>query len=100
MTDQVPVRHAASVLLVRDRMRRPRVLMGQRSRNAVFMPGVYVFPGGAVDDGDAVIPLARRINATCESRLCDQPGDSLALALQAAAIREVSEETGLLLGKL
>lgn len=73
--------------------------MGQRSRNAVFMPGVYVFPGGAVDDGDAVIPLARRINATCESRLCDQPGDSLALALQAAAIREVSEETGLLLGR-
>lgn len=99
MTDPVPVRDAASVILVRDRVTRPKILMGQRSRTAAFMPGVYVFPGGAVDDGDARVPLSQRLNATCEARLREGGGDPLVSGLQAAAIREVSEETGLLLGQ-
>lgn len=99
MTDPVPVRDAASVILVRDRATRPQVLMGQRSRTAVFMPGVYVFPGGAVDDGDARVPLSQRLNTTCAERLREGAGSPLVNGLQAAAIREVSEETGLLLGQ-
>lgn len=72
--------------------------MGQRSRNAAFMPSVYVFPGGAVDDGDARVPLSQRLNAVCDKRLREGCSDTLVTGLQAAAIREVSEETGLLLG--
>lgn len=100
MSDAVPVRDAASVILVRDRESHPRVLMGQRSRRAAFMPGVFVFPGGAVDDGDARIGLSQGIDADCHRRLSAGAGGNLAAtALQAAAIREVSEETGLLLGQ-
>lgn len=99
MPDTVPVRDAASVILVRDRATRPRVLMGQRSRRAAFMPGVYVFPGGAVDDGDSRVPLDNRMPDPCHDRLCQECGNTLAAALQAAAIREVAEETGLLLGR-
>lgn len=98
-TATTPIRDAASVILVRDRATRPRVLMGQRSRNAAFMPGVFVFPGGAVDEEDARIPLHSNVNTTCRQRLCEGGDNRLATALQAAAIREVSEETGLLLGR-
>jgi len=99
MTQPVPVRDAASVILVRDRATHPKILMGQRSRTATFMPGVYVFPGGAVDDGDPHVPLLQRLNATCAERLREGASDTLVSGLQAAAIREVSEETGLLLGQ-
>jgi len=98
MTEKIAIRDAASVILVRDRDTRPRVLMGQRSRQAVFMPGVFVFPGGAVDDGDARVKLQRGLKGPCRERLQNGGNDSLAEALQAAAIREVSEETGLLIG--
>jgi len=73
--------------------------MGQRSRTATFMPGMYVFPGGAVDEGDPHVPLLQRLNATCAERLREGASDTLVSGLQAAAIREVSEETGLLLGQ-
>ncbi|HET7527512.1 MAG TPA: NUDIX domain-containing protein, partial [Burkholderiaceae bacterium] len=50
--DVVP-RAAATTLVLRDSTRGPEVLMVKRSPHASFMPGAYVFPGGAVDAGDA-----------------------------------------------
>jgi 8-oxo-dGTP pyrophosphatase MutT (NUDIX family) len=99
MTDTTPIRDAASVILVRDRHRAPRVLMGQRHQRAAFMPGVFVFPGGAVDPQDAGVPVHCDLSAACLERLADGAGAGLSLALQGAAIREVREETGLLLGR-
>ena len=96
--DQPPVRDAATVMLVRDAATAPRILMGQRGHSAVFMPDKVVFPGGAVDPGDAHVPLARPLGPTCAARLSRDsaaPPDALA----AAAIREVFEETGLALGR-
>ena len=49
MTDKTAIRNAATVILLRDRLENPRVLMGQRGANAAFMPNKFVFPGGAVD---------------------------------------------------
>jgi len=50
-------RPAASLILLRrggkHRDRGVEVLLVRRSPDASFMPGVWVFPGGAVDAGDA-----------------------------------------------
>lgn len=88
-----PIRDAATIVLLRDLGGTPGVLMGQRGATAAFMPSKYVFPGGAVDAGDAAVPLAgplaRDQHATlaAESRAAPE-------ALTAAALRELAEETG------
>ncbi len=92
------IRNAATVILVRDRASNPRILMGQRGAKAAFMPNKFVFPGGAVDTEDAAVPLADPINPVCNARLTEQADTALAGALISAAIREVWEETGLILG--
>lgn len=97
--DKTAVRNAATVIVVRDRMGAdPSILMGRRGAKAAFMPNKYVFPGGAVDATDAEIPLASPISALCHARLSEQAPDGLQTALVIAAIRELWEETGLLLG--
>jgi len=87
-----PIRDAASVVLLRDANSEPKVLMGQRGKNAAFMPNKYVFPGGAVDPEDAHAALPGTPSAKCLSRLGDTGP-----ALLAAALRETWEETGLTL---
>lgn len=95
MTD-TPIRDAATVILLRGGPDAPEVLMGQRGAQAAFMPSKYVFPGGAVDAGDADVRFAGDLGAVCAARLA-RGGHASALA--AAAIREVWEETGLALGR-
>ncbi|WP_161635660.1 NUDIX hydrolase [Actibacterium mucosum] len=73
--------------------------MGQRGKSAAFMPNKYVFPGGAVDAADADIPLAGLPSAQCMDRLTLQSGPVPPVGIVAAAIRELWEETGLILGK-
>ncbi len=97
MTDPAP-RDAATIILVRDAATRPRILMGQRGKKAAFMPSKFVFPGGAVDPGDAKVPLARPMAGLCAGRLSEQAGTVSAATFAAAAIRELWEETGLILG--
>ncbi|TMV12710.1 NUDIX hydrolase [Arenibacterium halophilum] len=96
--DKSAVRNAATVIVVRDRHTDPAILMGQRGAKAVFMPNKFVFPGGAVDAADATVPLATALPEPCHTRLTDESEDGLQHALAAAAIRELWEETGLVLG--
>ena len=56
--EDVPIRNAATVILVRDMDEGPAVLMGQRGKAAVFMPNKFVFPGGAVDATDADVTIS------------------------------------------
>jgi 8-oxo-dGTP pyrophosphatase MutT (NUDIX family) len=51
--DEAPARAATSVILLRDSDDGPEVLLVQRNPESRFMGGAWVFPGGAVRDGDA-----------------------------------------------
>ncbi|ANB34324.1 8-oxo-dGTP pyrophosphatase MutT (NUDIX family) [Rhodovulum sulfidophilum] len=97
--DDPPIRDAATAIVLRDAATTPRVLMGQRGAGAAFMPNKVVFPGGAVDPVDATVPLACPLAAACAARLQAEADPTMADALAAAAIRELWEETGLILGR-
>jgi 8-oxo-dGTP pyrophosphatase MutT (NUDIX family) len=92
-----PIRDAATVVVLRRHQGGASVLMGQRGAQAIFMPDKFVFPGGAVDPDDSVLPLAGLPDAGCMARLSQ--GHVAPHALLAAAIREVWEETGLCIGR-
>ncbi|MFV0335281.1 MAG: NUDIX hydrolase [Tropicimonas sp.] len=97
--DKTAIRDAATVILWRPGPRGPEVLMGQRGASAAFMPDKFVFPGGAVDAGDARVKLAGGPDGTCLRRLAMEADPSCIPALLAGAIRELWEETGLILGQ-
>jgi len=93
------IRNAATVVLIRDAMTdAPRVLMGQRGAKAAFMPNKFVFPGGALDPEDQAVPLAEKGAEPCRTRLQEDAPPGVGPALLAAAIRELWEETGQILG--
>ncbi len=97
--DKTSLRDAATVLVLRrDLLAGPAVLMGMRGAGAAFMPSKYVFPGGALDAADAAVPLARPLPASDAARLALEAPAGIGPALAVAAIRELWEETGLILG--
>lgn len=97
--DKTRIRDAATILLVRrETGQGPSVLMGMRGSAAAFMPSKYVFPGGALDPDDAGVPFAQPLSRTCAARLESGASPGTAQALAAAAVRELWEETGLILG--
>jgi 8-oxo-dGTP pyrophosphatase MutT (NUDIX family) len=97
--DKTAIRNAATVIVLRDRLKDPAILMGQRGAKAAFMPNKFVFPGGAVDAEDAKVPLAAPLPKVCRDRLQEQAPPDLHHALAVAATRELWEETGLILGE-
>ena len=89
---------AATVTLVRDAPRGLEVLMLQRSHSLKFMPGVYVFPGGALDAADS----SPEMQAMCAGLEDEAASRALGverggIAYWVAAIREAFEEAGILL---
>ena len=97
--DKTAIRNASTVIALRDWHDKPSVLMGQRGAKAAFMPNKFVFPGGAMDDADRHIPLAKPISEPHRARLIEDAKEDLTDGLVAAAIRELWEETGLILGQ-
>lgn len=97
--DKTAIRNASTIIVMRDWHEKPSVLMGQRGAKAAFMPNKFVFPGGAMDADDSLIPLAAPIGEPHRTRLLEQSASDLAEGLVAAAIRELWEETGLILGQ-
>jgi len=75
--DEVPARPASTVMLLRDVDDGVEVFMLRRTTAAAFAGGMYVFPGGRVDEADG-----------------DEGSDE---AYSIAAIRECFEEAGVLL---
>ena len=96
-TPMVP-RPAATVTLVRDTPQGFEVLMMQRNFQSVFVPGAYVFPGGAVDHADSSRDIAALCIGLDDAAASRKLGiASGGLAYWVAAIRESFEEAGILL---
>lgn len=99
MTTGITPLPAATVTLVRDADAGPEVLMMQRNFNSGFVPGAYVFPGGALDEADDTAAM----HTLCGAGIDDAQASralSIAqggLAYWTAAIRESFEEAGLLM---
>lgn len=84
-------RPAATVVLVRDGERGNEVLLLRRHRASGFVPGAWVFPGGRVDAGDD--------DPSLHARVLGLPAAEPAFGYWMAAVREVFEETGVLLAR-
>lgn len=94
MTD-VPVRDAATVVLLRDGADGIEAWMLTRVTGMAFAGGMSVFPGGRVDAADADLPLTGGDLPSLAERFgCDL---RTAHGLVGAAVRETFEETGVLL---
>lgn len=94
----------AATLIVVDRSDAvPRVLMGRRRADLVFMPGKYVFPGGRVDASDKQLAASCALSEAETAKLLlemkGEPSPARATALALAAIRETFEEAGLVIGQ-
>ena len=83
-------RDAASLILLRGEGSTLEVLAGRRPLNVKFMPGVYVFPGGAIDPPDRI---AWSVETGTEAL-----GPKLMRSAR-AALRETWEESGVLIGR-
>lgn len=86
----VTPRDAAAMILLRD-PEDPKVFWVKRSSKLAFMGGFHAFPGGQMDVEDAAIPLAN-----CPSEAVEE-GNGKTAAIRVCAIREIFEETGVLL---
>lgn len=91
-------RDAASLILLRRTAGKPEILLGRRPQKQTFMPGVYVFPGGAVDRRDGFAESADDYHPSVAAALTRHCTAHRARALGLAAIRETFEETGLMFG--
>lgn len=93
-------RPASTLALLRESADGFEVLMLQRSHQAAFLPGYYVFPGGAVDTIDTHPDLIPWLTGHSEASACQMLGiDTDGLGYLVAAIRECFEEAGLLLAQ-
>lgn len=96
------VRPAATVMLLRDAPGGPgtgiEVLMVRRHTASAFAAGVWVFPGGRVDEADAADGLAGSATAPSDEEASAMVGvPSGGRAFWVAAARECFEECGVLL---
>ena len=95
---EVPLRDAATVMLVRDGSEGLEVFMLRRNLKSDFVGGAYVFPGGAVDPHDRHQNLEPICTGRTDADASGQLGiDGGGLAFWVAAIRECFEEAGVLL---
>ena len=99
-----PPRDASTVVLLRDTPQGLQVLMMQRHNASQVLGGVHVFPGGKLDDDDMSSALLQWLQEDTHTlhRLLQEPTLEAARAagLYVAALRELHEEAGILLGSL
>jgi 8-oxo-dGTP pyrophosphatase MutT (NUDIX family) len=96
----VDPRDAATLMLLRDGADGLEVLMLRRRMDSGFVPGAWVFPGGAVDPEDHLDSVSAEAHTT---GLTDQQASRIlevtsgGRAFWVAAVRETFEEAGVLM---
>ena len=98
MNTRVEPRPAATIILLRDAAGGPEAFMLQRTPTAVFLPGAYVFPGGALDASDRDARALARVRGLDDEQASAQlhvPRGGLSHWL--AVARECFEEAGILI---
>ncbi len=98
VVDPPTPRDAATLIIYRLDDHSPRLLMGRRTSGHDFMPDKYVFPGGRVDEEDVLAPSLTELAAEEEAALRLR-AERAPRAFPLTAIREVYEETGLIVGR-
>lgn len=94
----IPIQAAATLVLIRDGENGLEVLLQQRSPDAIFVGGAWVFPGGKVDQEDSDprwLAHSPKLNDQQASKLIELEQNGLCYWI--AAIREAFEEAGVLL---
>lgn len=86
------IRDAACIVVIDEEGAEPKLLMGRRHADQIFLPNKWVFPGGRVDDDDRQIAAGYPL----KYQPVDLAGPIRPFAL--AAIRELEEEAGVVLG--
>jgi 8-oxo-dGTP pyrophosphatase MutT (NUDIX family) len=96
-----PIRDAATVLALRDTDAGIEVFMVRRDSRMTFLGGAHVFPGGALDEKDCdASVLARTGGFEAVGPLDRLHADAgRARGLVVAAMRELFEESGILLAR-
>jgi glyoxylase-like metal-dependent hydrolase (beta-lactamase superfamily II)/8-oxo-dGTP pyrophosphatase MutT (NUDIX family) len=98
MPSKAEPRPAATIILLRDADAGPEVFMLRRTQGAAFLPGAYVFPGGAIDPADRDPRALARVRGLDDAGASAKLGlGSGGLAYWIAAARECFEEAGILL---
>lgn len=94
-------RDAATIMLIDRAGPQAKVLLGRRHHSLKFMPGKLVFPGGRIEVHDRAMTAVSELHPGTEAKLLervDNASPALARGMALAAVREMAEETGLLLG--
>src|SRR5476649_2208861 len=94
-------RDAATLMLIDRAGPKPKVLLGRRHDSHKFMPGKFVFPGGRIEALDRAMSAASELHPDTRTKLLERvvnPSNEMARGFALAAVRELAEETGLLLG--
>lgn len=103
LADSARILDAASVLLIDDGDAEPRLLMGLRRADHVFLPNKWVFPGGRLEASDGTVVTASPLNGSCRAALergyAGAKEASFAPSIAVAAVRELFEETGFALAE-
>ena len=87
---------AAGLILLRGKRDAPEILLGRRHSKTAFLPDIYVVPGGRVDPCDHLPSGFReRLHPAVAKALGN--GRRPPVAFLRAALRELHEETGLIL---
>lgn len=96
------MRSAATLVLARDGSSRPELLFVKRLTSLKFLADFHVFPGGALHEEDAGA-LAHQVSALSAGEAAERmgaaAGDLPALGFFMCAVRELFEETGILLAR-
>src|SRR5215510_10899262 len=91
---------AAGLILLRGPRDTPEILLGRRHAKTAFLPDIYVVPGGRVDAEDHLPSGFREtLHPVVAEALCVSNPRRPPVAFLRAALRELHEETGLMLGR-